>query len=206
MKKTRLLVVDDHAIFRRGLTSLLNTVPEFSVVGEAEDGEMALRRIGELNPDVVIMDLMMPVKDGGTATLEILQRHPGTKVLILTTFGSFNGLAAALKAGAAGALLKNIDNEELVKALQSVAGGKTIVAPEIRQILKEDPPTPELSKRQQEILGLLVKGHTNGEIAGQLSLQEDSVKKVVNVIFEKIGARNRSEAVAIAYRKHLFTS
>ena len=203
MKKTKILIVDDHAIFRRGLASLLNTVSEFSVVGEAEDGKMALARIDELNPDIVIMDLMMPVMDGTAATLEILRQHPETKILILTTFGSFNGLATALNAGAVGALLKNIDNDDLVTALQDVARGKTVIAPEIRQILKDDPPTPELSKRQQEILDLLVKGRTNGEIAAQLSLQEDSVKKVVNATFEKIGARNRAEAVAIALRKHL---
>ena len=110
---------------------------------------------------------------------------------------------AALDAGAAGALLKNIDNDDLVRALQDVASGKVVVSPEIQRILRDDPPTPELSRRQQEILDLLVKGRTNGEIAAQLSLQEDSVKKVVNAIFEKVGARNRAEAVAIALRKHL---
>lgn len=203
MKKIKILIVDDHAIFRRGLTSLLNTVREFCVVGEAEDGAMAIRRIDELKPDIVIMDLMMPVMDGTAATAEILQKHPQAKIVILTTFGSFNRLATALKAGAAGALLKNIDNDDLVTALQDIASGKTVIAPEIRRILKDDPPTPELSKRQQEILGLLVKGLTNGEIATQLALQEDSIKKVVNAIFEKIGARNRAEAVAIALRKHL---
>lgn len=203
MKKTKILIVDDHAIFRRGLASLLNTVREFCVVGEADDGMMAISRIGELNPDIVIMDLMMPVKDGAAATIEILQKHPQAKIVILTTFGSFNGLATALNAGAVGALLKNIDNDDLVTALQDVARGKTVVAPEIRQILKDDPPTPELSKRQREILDLLVKGRTNGEIAAQLVLQEDSIKKIVNAIFEKIGARNRAEAVAIALRKHL---
>ena len=203
MKKTKLLLVDDHAIFRRGLASLLNTVSDFCVVGEAEDGAMAIRRIGELNPDIVIMDLMMPVMDGAAATLEILRKHPQTKILILTTFGSFNGLATALDAGAAGALLKNIDNDDLVRVLQDVANGKVVVSPEIQRILKDDPPTPELSRRQLEILDLLAKGHTNGEIADRLSLQEDSVKKVVNAIFEKIGARNRAEAVAIALRKHL---
>lgn len=203
MKKTKILIVDDHAIFRRGLSSLLNTVREFSVIGEAEDGEKAIERIDELRPDIVIMDLMMPIKDGTTAAVEILQKHPETKILLLTTFGSFNGLAKALKAGAAGALLKNVDNDDLVKALQDIMDGKTIIAPEIRQIMKDDPPTPELSKRQQEILDLLVKGRTNGEIAGKLSIQEDSVKKVVYAIFEKIGARNRAEAVAIALRKQL---
>ena len=203
MKKTKLLIVDDHAIFRRGLASLLNTVREFSVIGEADDGKTAISRVDELNPDIVIMDLMMPVLDGASATVEILQRHPEMKILILTTFGSFNGLATALKSGAAGALLKNVDNDDLVRALQDIACGKVVIAPEIRQILKDDPPTPELSKRQQEILDLLIKGRTNGEIAEQLALQEDSIKKVVNAIFEKIGARNRAEAVAIALRKHL---
>ena len=142
MKKIKILIVDDHAIFRRGLTSLLNTVREFCVVGEAEDGAMAIRRIDELKPDIVIMDLMMPVMDGTAATAEILQKHPQAKIVILTTFGSFNGLATALKAGAAGALLKNIDNDDLVTALQDIASGKTVIAPEIRRILKDDPPTP----------------------------------------------------------------
>ena len=117
--------------------------------------------------------------------------------------GSFNGVAHALHAGASGALLKNIDNDELVRALERVNDGETVISPEINQLLRSDPPTPDLSKRQQEILDLLVKGRTNGEIADILSLQEDSIKKVVNAIFEKIGARNRAEAVAIALRKHL---
>ena len=203
MKRIKLLIVDDHAIFRRGLASLLGTVRGISVVGEAEDGDAAVRLAGELKPDIIVMDLMMPVKDGTAATVEILGRNPAAKILILTTFGTFNGLATALRVGAAGAMLKNAADDDLIDAILDIADGKTVISPEIRQILKDDPPTPELSKRQQEILDLLVKGRTNGEIADKLSLQEDSVKKVVNAIFEKIGARNRSEAVAIAMRKHL---
>ena len=203
MKRIKLLIVDDHAIFRRGLASLLGTVRGITVVGEAEDGDAAVRFADELSPDIIVMDLMMPVRDGASATVDILQKHPQTKILILTTFGSFNGLATALKAGASGALLKNVDNDDLVRALQDVINGKVVISPEIRQLLKDDPPTPDLSHRQQEILDFIVKGRTNGEIADILSLQEDSVKKVVNVIFEKIGARNRAEAVAIALRKHL---
>jgi len=99
--------------------------------------------------------------------------------------------------------LKNIDNDDLVRALQDIADGKIVISSEIRQTLKEDPPASELSKRQREILNLLVKGLTNSEIGGRLSLQEDSVKKVVYTIFDKLGARNRTEAVAIALRKHL---
>lgn len=203
MSKTRILIADDHAIVRMGLSTVLNTNPDFEVVGMAEDGEDAVRQAETLQPDLVLMDLMMPVKDGATATAEILERHPRTKVLILTTFGSFNGVAHALHAGASGALLKNIDNDELVRALERVNDGETVISPEINQLLRSDPPTPDLSKRQQEILDLLVKGRTNGEIADILSLQEDSIKKVVNAIFEKIGARNRAEAVAIALRKNL---
>ena len=203
MKKTRILIADDHAIFRRGLSSLLNTVKGLSIVGEADDGEAAISRVDELLPDIVIMDLMMPVKDGSVATAEILRRHPETKILILTTFGSFNGVARALHAGAVGALPKNIDSDELIRALERIGNGETVIDHEIRQLLRDDPPTPELSKRQQEVLDLIVKGQTNAEIGDALSLQEDSVKKIVNVTFEKIGARNRSEAVAIAMRKHL---
>ena len=203
MKKTTVVIADEHAVVRMGLSSLLNSTGEFSVVGEAATGESAVRQTLKLAPDITIMDLMMPKMDGAAATAEILRVRPESKIVILTTFGMFKGVGQALEYGARGALLKNIDNDDLVKVLQDVACGKVVIAPEIRRILKDDPPTPELSKRQQEILDLLVRGRTNGEIAAQLSLQEGSIKKIVNATFEKIGARNRAEAVAIALRKHL---
>jgi len=203
MKKITVLIADDHSIVRMGLTSLLNSTDGFEVIGEADDGESAVRRADELNPDVVIMDLMMPHKDGATATAEILKTHPDCKILVLTTFGSFNGIARALEAGAYGALLKNTDNDTLIAALEKVARAERVIAPEITMMLKSDPPVPELSRRQKEFLDLLVKGLTNAEIATTLDLQEDSVKKLANKTFEKIGASNRAQAVAIALRKHL---
>ena len=203
MKKTTVLIADDHSIVRMGLTSLLNSTDRFNVIGEASDGESAIRRANELNPDVIIMDLMMPRKDGATATAEILKAHPDCRILVLTTFGSFNGIARALQAGAYGALLKNTDNDTLIAALEKVARAERVIAPEITMMLKSDPPVPELSRRQKEFLELLVQGLTNAEIGIALNLQEDSVKKLANQTFEKIGASNRAQAVAIALRKHL---
>ena len=203
MSKIRILIADDHAIVRMGLTSLLNANPRFTVIGEAEDGESVVRLARELRPDVIIMDLMMPRKDGATATVEILRESPETKILILTTFGTFNGIAKSLEAGAAGAVLKTMDNEELIAALETVADGGTFVSPEIRQLLIDDPPTPELSSRQLDVLRFLVRGLTNADISNLLAIREDSVKKLVCTIFAKIGAANRAEAVSIVHRKHL---
>ena len=203
MSKIRILIADDHAIVRMGLTSLLNANPRFTVIGEAEDGESVVRLARELRPDVIIMDLMMPRKDGASATVEILKESPETKILILTTFGTFNGIAKALEAGAAGAVLKTMDNEELIAALETVADGGTFVSPEIRQLLIDDPPTPELSSRQLDVLRFLVRGLTNADISNLLAIREDSVKKLVCTIFTKIGAANRAEAVSIVHRKHL---
>ena len=203
MKKITVLIVDDHAIVRKGLTSLLGSNPRFSVIGEAKDGESAVLRVRELKPDVVIMDLMMPRMNGSDATAAILAERPETRVLVLTTFGSFNGVARALDAGATGVVLKNAENDDLVAAIAKVAEGEQVISPEIRRLMRDDPPTPELSPRQHDVLALLVRGFSNGEIAHSLNLRENSVKKIVFQLFERIGAANRAEAVAIALRKHL---
>ena len=203
MNKTSVLIVDDHSIVRLGLSSLLGTTDAFTVVGQADNGQAAVTLAKRLHPKIIIMDLMMPHKDGATATAEILQDAPSCKIVILTTFGSFNGVAQALKAGASGALLKNVDNDTFIDALVRISRGERVIAPEISAMLRDTPPIPELSQRQKEFLQLLVQGLTNCEIANQLSLQEDSVKKLANQTFDKIGARNRTEAVAIALRKHL---
>lgn len=204
MKKATVLIADDHAVVRMGLTSLINSMRRFDVIGEASNGEEAVARALKLAPDIVIMDLMMPKKDGASATAEILSRRPECKILILTTFGSFTGIAHALAFGAVGALLKNIENDDLLHALERIAAGeKGVISPEIRRLMKDDPPPPELSPRQQEALDLIVKGKTNAEIADFLHIREDSVKKIIITTFDKIGATNRAEAVAIALRKHL---
>ena len=203
MKKTKVLIADDHAIVRMGLASILGTKKDLEVVGDAEDGADAVRKAQKLQPDVVLMDIVMPEMDGATATAEIRRLLPTTKVLILTSFGEADGIAHALQAGASGALMKNIDYSELVEAIREVAKGGRIIAPEIERMLKESPPIPELTDRQREILLSMSRGLTDADIAKQLNLTPNSVREHITTIFNKFGAANKTEAVAIALRKHL---
>ena len=201
--KIRILIADDHAIVRMGLASLLGTQNDIEVVGEAEDGEDAVCKVIKLTPDVVIMDLMMPKMDGVAATAEIHRQLPDAKIMVLTSYGASDGIAHALSAGATGALMKSTEFSEFVSAIRTVAAGGRVIAPEIARQLVEDPPVPELTPRQTEILHSITRGLTNADIAKQLGIREDSVKEHINAIFTKIGAANRPEAVAIAFRKHL---
>ena len=203
MKKTTVLIVDDHAIMRKGLASLLQTSKDIDVLGDAGDGESGIRKAIKLKPDVVIMDLMMPGMDGTEATRRLREQLPDVKVLIFTTFGTADGIGHALKAGASGAIMKNVELPELVAAIRTVAAGGSVLSPEIEQILAADPPVRELSSRQTEILHSITRGLSNEDIARQLGISVPMVKEHVNATFEKLGAANRAEAVAIAMRKHL---
>ena len=203
MNKIRTIIADDHAVVRTGLAALLDAEPDISVVGEAEDGADAVRCALRLKPDVIVMDLMMPVKDGIDATREIRAALPETKVLILTTSGVSDDIARALDAGAAGAILKSASNAKLVAAIRAVFAGKSAVSEDVRKMLQADPPIQDLTERQLEILNSVTRGFTNRDIARQFGIREDSVKEHLYNIFEKIGASNRAEAVAIALRKHL---
>ena len=199
----KILIADDHAIVRMGLTSLLSTQVGFEVIGDAEDGEMAVQKAVELKPDVIIMDIMMPKMDGITATAEIHKILPEAKIIILTTFGTSDGITSALNAGAIGALLKNAPNTELIAGIRTVVNGEQAISEEILRLMEEDPPAKALTARQKEILEGLTRGLTNKDIAKSLHIREDRVKEHVNAIFEKLGAANRTEAVAIAMRKQL---
>ena len=201
--KIRVLIADDHAMVRMGLASLLGTEPDIGVVGEAEDGEDAVKKAVSLRPDVVIMDLVMPKMDGAEATARIMNILPQTKIILLTTYGSANGVASALAAGAAGAMMKNADFDELASAIRKVASGEKAVSAEIERFIREDPPVTNLTRRQHDILAAVVRGLTNDDIAKQFSIQRSSVKDHLTAIFDKLGAANRSEAVSIALRKHL---
>ena len=203
MTPIRVLIVDDHAILRMGLASLLSSKSEIEVVGDASDGPSGIRKALKLKPDVVIMDLMMPGMDGIEATKELLAKTPECKILILTTFGTSNGINNALEAGAMGAVMKNCDFSELADAIRAVASGKCYVAADVERILVADPPVAALSPRQMEILQSIVRGLSNPDIAKQLGISVDMVKEHVESLFQKIGAANRTEAVAIAFRKHL---
>ena len=203
MKPITVLIVDDHAILRMGLASLLANKKGIEVVGDAASGAAALTKVRKLKPDVVVMDLMMPGMDGAEATRRILEVEPGTKVLILTTYGTANALAHALDAGARGAVLKNEDFTDLVDSIRTVAAGGRAVSPEIEQMLATDPPLPELAPRQREILESITKGLSNADIATQLGISLPTVKEHVKALLDKIGASNRSEAIGIAMRKYL---
>lgn len=203
MKKTRLLIADDHAIVRTGLVSLLGATPGMEVVGDAEDGAQAIAAAERLQPDVAVLDLMMPKTDGATAAAEIQRCSPGTRILILTTFGSSYDLTRALKNGARGVLLKSVTNDELIDSIRRIAAGEHVMSPEIEQLLQEDAQTTALSPRQLQILDSITRGLSNAEIAAQYGINRESVKTHVKRLLKKIGAANRSEAAAIALRKHL---
>ena len=202
-KKIKLLLVDDHIMIRLGLSSLLKTRPELEIIGDAGDGETALRLALRHRPDVIVMDLMMPEMDGIETTRRLLAEWPEAKVLILTTFGTSDGISQALDAGAKGAILKNADLTGLAAAIRTVAAGEVSISDEIRQILADDPPTPKLSARQQEILESITRGLLNPEIARQLGISIPMVREHTTALFQKLGAANRTEAVAIALRKQL---
>ena len=201
--KVRVLIADDHSVVRMGLASLLGTAKNVEVVGEAINGDEAVRKALKLRPDVVVMDLVMPKKDGVAATAELREKLPTAKCLILTSFGTSEELKSALDAGAAGILLKSTANGKLVSAIRKVATGKSIIADDVEQLIGEGPSLPELSPRQREILESLTRGLSNNEIAVQLDISAESVKTHITKLFEKLGAANRTEAVAIALEKHL---
>ena len=203
MKKIRILIADDHAIVRTGLASLLGRKPDLEVVGEAEDGEAAVAETLRLKPDVVIMDLLMPRTSGAEATAAIHARQPETKILILTSYGDANDIRVALGNGATSAAVKSLPNVELVDVIRATAAGTRFLSPEVAQLLASDEPIANLSPRQRQILESIARGLSNAQIALLLGISPESVKTHVANLFGKIGAANRSEAVAIALRAHL---
>ena len=203
MNKIKVLVADDHKIVRIGLKALISQQKDLVCVGEADDGNDAVRKALKLKPDVITMDLMMPGKDGKTATAELRERLPSAKVVILTSFSTSDGILAALDAGASGALMKTTADTTLLTAIRAVAEGKTFISPEVRKLMANDPPIPRLSDRQKDVLQSLTQGLTNKEIAQRFGLCKGRVEELVNTIFLKLGASNRAEAVAVALRKQL---
>ena len=201
--KIKVLIADDHKMVRAGLTALLETERDIEVIGQAENGRDAVDKAARLVPDVVIMDLMMPVMDGVEATRLIHERNPDVRVLVLTTYGTSDGIAHALESGATGAIMKSADTPDLANAIRRTFRGERAVSAEIERQLRIDPPVPQLTPRQREILDSMVRGLSNPDIAKQLGIRRDGVKEHINAILTKIGASNRTEAVAIALRKHL---
>lgn len=203
MKTIRILLADDHSLIRMGLAALFKYQKDIKVVGEAEDGDEAVRLALRLKPDVVVMDLAMPVMDGATATARIREALPETHVLILTSFGTSADLSRALVAGATGALNKDSGNDELLTAIRTVADGGRSISDEIARLIEEEPAPPAFTERQLEVLHAVTRGLTNAEIGRQFGISADAVKQHVNAIFAKLGAANRTEAVTIALRRQL---
>ena len=203
MDKIRVLIVDDHAIVRMGMVALLNAQPNMEAVGEAKNGELGVKAALKLRPDVIVMDILMPVKNGVEATREIKAALPDAKILILTTSTSASDLSSALEAGATGAIPKTTSNATLLSAIRSVAAGKRTVTNEISEIIAADPPIQGLTEHQLDMLASIVRGLTNSEIARQFGVSENTVRKATSSIFAKLGVANRTEATALALRKQL---
>lgn len=203
MSRIKVLIADDHAVVRIGLAALFGTEKDMQVVGQAKDGEEVVSLALATHPDVIVMDLRMPKTDGSTATQCLKAKLPSAKVLILTSYGEADGVAHALDAGAYGAITKTAEDTILTSVVRRIAAGERYVSPEIKKLLKDSPPVPKMTTRQEEILTYMAKGLTNKDIAKLLRIREDSVEEHVNLILAKLDAANRTEAVAIALQKHL---
>jgi DNA-binding NarL/FixJ family response regulator len=204
MRKIRIVVVDDHGLFRAGLVSLLTSIPEFDIVGEAGDGREALTVIDELKPDVVLLDVNMPVM-GGVDMVEAIQADDAPRILMLTISKHDEDLFGAIAAGADGYLLKDAEPDELRRAINLVAEGKSVLSPEVTsRVLKAVgsshgiPADIALSKREMDVLKCLARGMTSSQIATELFISENTVKTHVRHILEKLEASNRAEAVSKA--------
>ena len=203
MKPIRIFLADDHGLLRLGLATLIDFHDDLKIVGDAENGEEAVERVIRQKPDVVVMDLMMPVLDGVGATQRIKECLPETKVLILTSFGTSADVSRAIQAGASGALVKDTPNDDLIDSIRRIASGERIFSPEIERSLAESPLPPEFTPRQLDVLNAVTRGLTNVEIGKLLGISADAVRQHIIRVCETLGAANRTEAVAIALRKQL---
>jgi NarL family two-component system response regulator LiaR len=207
-KPIRVLLVDDHAIVRSGLAGFLLAFDDMKLVGEAASGEEAVSLCQRVQPDVVLMDLMMPGMDGADATRAIRERCPDVKVIVLTSFQEEDLVQRALQAGAISYLLKNVSADNLATAIRAAVAGQPTLAPEATQALihaatRPSDPTLDLTSREQEVLALMVQGLSNPDIAGRLVLSRSTVKFHVSSILLKLGVSSRTEAVAYALQHHL---
>lgn len=201
-EKTRILLADDHLVVRMGLAAIISFEKDMCLVGEASDGEEAVRKAADLRPDVIVMDLMMPKLDGAEAAARIRAADPSAKVLVLTTFGGSGEMKRAIEAGVAGALVKGASKPELLSAIRRIAAGERVIGAEIARALEMLPPV-ELSERQIEVLRLAAKGLSNREIAELLDVGIDCVKDHLKAVFSRLDASTRTEAVAIAVARGL---
>jgi len=204
----RILIVDDHAVVRSGLSKFLMVNKDFKLVAEASDGGEALQMVALYQPDVVLMDLMMPEVDGITATRAIRQKYPQVKIIALTSFSEQNLIQGALQAGVTSYLQKNVTAMELANAIRSAYHGRTTLSPEALNVLANagaQPPIPanELTERERDVLRAMVEGLNNHEIAEKLVISLGTVKFHISNIFQKLGINSRVEAVKLAIEQKL---
>jgi DNA-binding NarL/FixJ family response regulator len=216
-ERLRVVIVDDHALFRRGLQLVLNQEPDIEVVGEAADGQEAIQKAQELMPDVVLMDVRMPRRSGIEATVELKNLLPHVKILMLTISDDEADLFDAIKAGASGYLLKEISIEEVAESVRSVAAGQSRISPTMASKLltefavmsrrgegeRERLPVPRLTDREMQVLRLVAEGLGNKDIAKRLYISENTVKNHIRNILEKLHLHSRMEAVVYAVREKL---
>ncbi len=208
MESLRILVADDHPLVRKGITTILTTVPGFDVVGQATNGREAVELAMELAPDVILMDLQMPEVTGISAIREILGELPNVRILVVTLFEDDDSVFLALRAGARGYVLKDADEEELVQAIRTVAGGAAIFSPSVAERVlalfsaprpaQKDVVFPELTDREREVLNLIAAGYPNPRIAQRLGLSAKTVGNYVSTIFSKLQVADRAEAIVMA--------
>jgi NarL family two-component system response regulator LiaR len=204
------MIVDDHTMVRRGLATILKVFSDLQLAGEAESGETAIQLCPQIMPDVILMDMVLPLMDGATATRVIRQQFPQIQVIVLTSFKEGELIKNALEAGAIGYLLKDVSADELAQAIRAAYSGRVTLSPEAAQTLVEtanQPPPPglDLTEREREVLALLVEGLNNTQIAGRLTVSPSTVKSHVSNILSKLGVASRTEAVTLALRNHIVT-
>ena len=204
----RIMIAEDQRIVREGLIALLEDEQDMTIVGEAANGQAAVELFAQLQPDIVLMDLQMPVMDGPEATRRIREQTPDARILVLTTYATDEFIFKALRAGARGYLLKDTSADELLAAIRAVYQGRTLLASAVAERLmagvSDSAPEP-LTPRELEVLTLLGQGRSNGEIADALTIAPRTVKVHVQNILSKLGAGNRTEAVSIAVRQQLIS-
>src|SRR5215207_10087215 len=211
----KILIVDDQALARDGLELIVGASPDIEVVGTAENGADALEKVEKLAPDLVLMDLKMPIMNGVQATRRIRERFPQVKVLVLTTYDADEWVVDAIRAGASGYLLKDSPRDEIVAAIQRTAKGETAISAQVTETLyrvvqhgtpKDSTLAEKLNEREREILSLLANGLSNAEIAERMHLAEGTIRNYVSTIFTKLDVSDRTQAAAIAWRHGLVQS
>jgi len=204
----RVMLVDDHTMVRRGLATFLKVFDDLQLAGEAESGAAAIKLCGEVLPDVVLMDMVMPDMDGAAATRVIRQKYPQVQVIALTSFKEGELIKNAFEAGAIAYLLKDVSADDLVRAIRAAHAGRATLSPEAAQALVEtanQPPLPglDLTEREREVLSLMVEGLNNTQIAGRLTVSPSTIKSHVSNVLSKLGVASRTEAVTLALRNRI---